>query len=101
MVARSQAPRILVADSEPTNCRVFEAKLTRHHAFQVVSVTSGASALQSALEQTFDVLLWDMRLHDSSTHLPRLRAFCPDAALLLMTTDDRPQLDPDYMLLDV
>jgi CheY-like chemotaxis protein/c-di-GMP-binding flagellar brake protein YcgR len=101
MIARSPAPRILITDSEPTNCRVFEAKLTRHHAYRVVSVTSGSSALQCAIENTFDLLLWDMRLLDSSSHLPRLRALCPDAALLLMTTDDRPQLDPDYALLDV
>lgn len=101
MVARSPTPHILIADSEPTSCRVFEAKLTRHHPFQVVSVTSVSSALQCVVQDTFDLILWDMRLLDSVNQLPRVRALCPDAALLLMTTDDRPKLHPDYSLLDV
>jgi len=101
MVARLEAPTALIADAEPYICRVLEAKLSKDDQFRVVSATTGAAALQSAVEQTFDVLLWDMRLRDTASLLPRLRALCPRAALILMTTDDRPTLPADASRLDV
>jgi CheY-like chemotaxis protein/c-di-GMP-binding flagellar brake protein YcgR len=101
MVARSQAPAVLIADAEPYICRVFEARLSKDGQFRVVTATTGAAALHSALEQVFDVLLWDMRLRDTASLLPRLRALCPHAALLLMTTDDRPTLHAEVRRLDI
>jgi CheY-like chemotaxis protein/c-di-GMP-binding flagellar brake protein YcgR len=101
MVARSQAPEVLIADAEPYVCRVFEARLSKDGQFRVASATTGAAALQCALLQVFDVLLWDMRLRDTASLLPRLRALCPRAALLLMTTDDRPVLHLDVRRLDI
>jgi DNA-binding NarL/FixJ family response regulator/c-di-GMP-binding flagellar brake protein YcgR len=101
MIARSQAPAVLIADAEPYVCRVFEARLSKDGQFRVASATTGAAALQCALEQVFDVLLWDMRLRDTASLLPRLRALCPRAALLLMTTDDRPMLHADVRRLDI
>lgn len=103
MVARQAVPSILIADAEPYLCRVFEAKLVRENAFRVVAVTRGEDAMQAAVEQPFDVLLWDVRLGagDAAGALAPLRALCPDAILLLTTTDDRPTRDPHFDFLDV
>ena len=101
MIARSQPPAILVADAEPYICRVFEAKLTRNNQFRVDCVTTSGDAVRQAEAQNYDVLLWDMRLRNTPEVLPRLRALCPDAALLLMTTDDRPILSADFERLHV
>ena len=101
MVARSHPPAILVADAEPYICRIFEAKLTKNNQFQVDCVTSAAEAAQQAEARNYDVLLWDMRLRHTPEILPRLRALCPDAALLVMTTDDRPILGADFERLNV
>ena len=81
---------VLIADAEPTICRVFEAKLTKEGRFRVVCASTGSDAYRFALQQPFDILLWDLRIRDSDTFLPRLRTLCPEAALLLMSTDDRP-----------
>lgn len=101
MSAHSLPPAILVADAEPYICRIFEAKLTKNNQFQVVCVTTGAEAILRAEAQNFDVLLWDMRLRNTPELLPRLRAMCPHAALLIMTTDDRPILDAAFERLNV
>lgn len=101
MVARSTAPAVLVADAEPYICRVFEAKLSKDNQFQVTSASTGLEAFQAALRQPFDVILWDMRLRETARLLPSLRALCPVASLLLMTTDDRPMLGPETDRLDV
>src|ERR1051326_1784503 len=101
MNARSLPPLVLISDAEPYICRVFEAKLVKDNQFRVVCATSGSEALQAALQQPFDVILWDLRLRDSESLLPELRALSPYAALLLMTTDDLPQLTAETPRLDV
>ncbi|HZT41217.1 MAG TPA: PilZ domain-containing protein [Chthonomonadaceae bacterium] len=103
MVARQAVPSILIADAETYLCRVFEAKLVRENAFRVVAVTRGEEAMQAAVEHSFDVLLWDVRLGggDSCGSLAPLRALCPDAVLLLTTTDDRPSQSAYLDSLDV
>ena len=101
MVARSTPPSVLVADAEPYICRVFEARLSKNDQFQVETAASGPEALRHAEERAFDVLLWDMRLRNTPDYLPRLRALCPDAALLIMTTDDRPVFSADLERLDI
>ena len=92
---------VLVADGEPTLCRVFEAKLTNEGCFRVASAFTGIEAYRLALQQPFDILLWDLRLRDSDTMLPRLRTLCPDAAFLLMSTDDRPAVSVPVSRLDI
>ena len=94
-------PSVLIADADPYICRVFEAKLTKDNPFRTMSVTTGKEALQAASQNIFNVVLWDMRLRDSSRLLPHIRALCPQAALLLLTTDDRPTLESDLARLDV
>ena len=101
MSVRSAPPAILVADAEPYICRIFEAKLTKNNQFQVDCVTTGVDAIAAAEARNFDVLLWDMRLRNTPELLPRLRAICPGAALLVMTTDDRPILGAEFERLHV
>lgn len=101
MVARAAVPSVLIADADPYICRVFEAKLTRDKQFHVVGAASIREALQAAVAQPFDVVLWDTRLRDTTGQLARLRALCPGAALILTTTDDRPASHPDTDHLDV
>jgi c-di-GMP-binding flagellar brake protein YcgR/ActR/RegA family two-component response regulator len=101
MFARSPTPSVLIADAEYYICRVLEAKLSKDNRFEVVCATSGLAALQAALERSFDVLLWDLRLRETLDLLPRLRALCPNAVLFLMTTDDRPVTPSSIQRLDV
>ena len=91
---------VLVADAEPTICRVFEAKLTKEGRFRVACASTGTDAHRLALHHYFDILLWDLRMRESDTLLPRLRALCPDAALLLMSTDDEPVMSVTLARLD-
>lgn len=100
MVARSPIPRVLIVDAEFYICRVLEAKLSKDNRFVTVTATSGPDALHAALEQSFDVILWDMRLRDTFTMLPRLRALSPLGVLFLMTTDDRPSMSVEVRRLD-
>lgn len=99
MPAHVRTACVLIADVDPTNCRVFETKLTRSNRFHVFSVTSGHEAIQAALRNNFDVILWDLR-HPSAL-LPRLQALCPHAVLLLMTTDDQFRLPAEWHLLEI
>ncbi len=92
---------VLVADAEPTLCRVFEAKLTKEGRFRVACASTAQEAYRLALHSPFDILLWDLRLRDSDTVLPRLRALSPDAALLLMSTDDQPTISMTVLRLDI
>jgi hypothetical protein len=54
-----------------------------------------------AVGHAFDILLFDLRLREAETLLPRLRALCPDAALLLMSTDDQPSVSAAVARLDI
>ena len=101
MIPQPAPPSVLIADADPYICRVFEAKLTKDNPFRAMSVTAGQDALVAASQNIFSAILWDMRLRDTTRLLPRMRALCPGAVLLLMTTDDRPTLDSDIARLDV
>ena len=92
---------VLIADADPYICRVFEAKLTKEHPFRAMSVSTGQEALLAASQNDFSAILWDMRLRDTPRILPRMRALSPGAAILLLTTDDRPTLDSDLARLDI
>lgn len=101
MVANTSPPSMLIADAEPYICRVFEAKLTKDNQFAVMCVSTRFDTFQAVLSQAFDVILWDIRLRETHTALPRLRSLCPNAVLILTTTDDRPLLDVQISRLDV
>ncbi len=92
---------VLVADADPYICRVFEAKLTKEGRFRVACATAGAEAFRLALEEPFDILLWDLHMRDSDTYLPLLRAICPAAALIGMSTDDQPSMSVTLARLDI
>ena len=101
MSVQSPVPSVLIADADPYLCRVFEAKLHKDNQFDVVVANTGTEASLAALKQGFSLILWDARLRDTSRFLPRLRALCPRASILLMTTDDRPTLDMELRRLDI
>ena len=101
MVVQSSVDSVLIADADPYLCRVFEAKLLKDTQFDVVVTNTGSDACQAALQKSFTVILWDTRLRDTLRHLPRLRALCPQASILLMTTDDQPSLDSELRRLDI
>ncbi len=101
MSVQFPVPSVLIADADPYLCRVFEAKLHKDNQFDVVVANTGTDASQAALKQGFSLVLWDARLRDTSRFLPRLRALCPRASILLMTTDDRPTLDMELRRLDI
>ena len=94
-------PSVLISDAEPHHTRVFEAKLSRHNAYSVTGASTATEALSYAFQKSFDVILWDMRLRETFTVLPRLRSLCPQAVLLLMTTDDRPVVPDEIARLTV
>ncbi len=101
MAAPSETPLVFIVDAEAVNCRLFEAKLTRNQEFRVLSATNSTLAARFAAQEPFAVLLWDMRLRETLPVLPKIRAFCPQSALLLTTTDDRPTLSLALQRLDV
>lgn len=101
MVALSETPLVFIVDAEPVNCRLFDAKLTRNQEFRTLCANSGAEAVRLAAQETFSVILWDMRMQETLSLLPRLRAFCPQSALLLLTTDDRLTLPITLQRLDI
>lgn len=67
--------RILVVDDVPENVRLLEAVLTAH-AYDVVSATNGASALEAAKSEKPDLILLDIVMPDIDgyTVCRRLRA---------------------------
>jgi len=101
MPAVANTPSVLVVDAEPYICRVIDARLTKDSNFVVTCSSSGTEALQAVFRQAYDVILWDLRLFDNEEHLPRVRALCPSAGLILMTTDDRFALHPGLSYLDI
>lgn len=101
MSAGSDVRSVLVVDAEPYICRVFEARLTRDREYSVMSASRGQDAYRAAVLKPFDLLLWDMRLHETAEMLPVAQALCPVAALILTTTDDRPVLSPELTCLNI
>ncbi len=101
MVARATTFSVLIVDAEPYICRVFAAKLTKDNQFLVSSASNGSDAIEAAKQRIYDVILWDMRLRETLSILPRLRAICPGASLILSTTDDRPSILTQISILDV
>src|SRR5207237_8632062 len=67
--------RILVVDDVPENVRLLEAVLTAH-AYDVVSATNGASALEAVKSEKPDLILLDIVMPDIDgyTVCRRLRA---------------------------
>lgn len=101
MAALATASSVLIVDAEPYICRVFAAKLTKEIQFLVSSASNGSDAYHAALQRPYDVILWDMRLRETTSVLPSLRALCPQASLILSTTDDRPTINSQIGILDV
>lgn len=101
MDVRKTFASVLIADAEPYICRVFEARLLRDRRYEVATATSDAAAYRLAVLRPFDLVLWDTRLRGTAETLPAVRALCPDAVVLLTTTDDLPRPLPEAWRLDI
>ena len=80
------AARILVADDEPSIRWLLE-RLLRQAGHAVTVVEDGAAALTRAAAEPFDLAFLDVRMPalDGLEALSRLRADCPDTAVIVMT----------------
>ncbi len=65
MVEESRAARILVVDDEESMCQVLEIMLSRE-GYQVTVARSGREAIKKLEKGTFDLLLSDMKLGDTT-----------------------------------
>src|SRR5579862_6926978 len=92
---------VLVADADPYVSRVVSAGLSRDGLIRVTAAFHGRDALAAAVALPFHVILWSVREPTDDGNLPRVRALCPHAALILMTTDDRLRLAAEFTPLDV
>jgi c-di-GMP-binding flagellar brake protein YcgR len=96
------APKtVLVVDPDPAISRVVRAGLSRDRQFTVTAAFHARDALAAALAAPFDIVLWALNQTGDGVTLARIRALCPSAALILMTTDDRLRPEPDNGPLDV
>lgn len=93
--------RVLVVDPDPYVSRVVEARLSRGGQYRVTTASGAADAIAAATATPFHVILWEWWLPDRSEVLPYIRALCPDAALIITTTDDRVRPDGDLIPLGV
>ena len=79
-------PRILIVDDEQSMCELLDADL-RLREFDPVWRTSAEEALQLAVEQTFDVVLTDLKMPgvDGIQLCRRLTEHHPDVPVVVMT----------------
>ncbi len=79
-------PTVLVVDDEPDICRALEFLLKRED-YAVTTVNSGEDAVERLRQQSFDVVLSDLKMGkvDGMAVLEKARELNPDAAVIIMT----------------
>ncbi|MEI8191488.1 MAG: sigma-54 dependent transcriptional regulator [candidate division NC10 bacterium] len=79
-------PRLLVVDDDAESCKVV-AEALRAEGYMVATAQGGRAALTLAGEQTFDVVVSDIRMPDLDglALLRGLRKASPDVSVILMT----------------
>ncbi|MGE5237680.1 MAG: sigma-54-dependent transcriptional regulator [Chloroflexota bacterium] len=79
-------PTVLVVDDEPDICRALEFLLKREE-YAVTSVNSGEDAIERLRQESFDVVLSDLKMGkvDGMAVLEKARELNPDAAVIIMT----------------
>ncbi len=82
----SEGPRILVVDDEETICELCVRTL-RRYGYDVHYTTSSVQALEMIRQETYDLLLLDVRMPqvDGLELMRRVRQFAPDIAIVVMT----------------
>ncbi len=82
----SEGIRILVVDDEETICELCVRTL-RRYGYQVHYATSSVQALEMLHQETYDLLLLDVRMPhiDGLELMRRVRQFAPDIAIVVMT----------------
>lgn len=92
---KSVAPHVLIVDDEPL-IRWSLAETLVDHGCEVAEAGDARTAVQAVSEtsNSFDVMLLDLRLPDSSDLelLARLRRLAPDARVILMTAFGTPEI---------
>jgi len=79
-------PKILVVDDEPDICRALEFLLKREN-YDVTTVNSGEDAIKKLKEESFDVVISDLKMGrvDGMAVLEKARELSPDTAVIIMT----------------
>ncbi len=78
--------KILIADDEPDICRALEFLLTRD-GYEVSTVNSGEDAVRKLKEDTFDVIISDLKMGkmDGMAVLEKAKELSPETAVIIMT----------------
>lgn len=88
--------RVLVAEDERAVCELIERALTRS-GYAVTGVSSCAEALETLRAEAFDIVVFDLQLHDGGGFqiVEDMDAgLVKTAALVLMTGDGLDESDP-------
>jgi two-component system NtrC family response regulator len=85
-MTRADAPRVLVVDDEVSVCRSCEKILTRE-GYHVVTVTTGAEALERLAQEPFDLVFTDLKMAamGGMELLEALRSQFPDVVPVVIT----------------
>ncbi|MBI5848920.1 MAG: sigma-54-dependent Fis family transcriptional regulator [Nitrospirae bacterium] len=78
--------KILIADDEPDICRALEFLLKRD-GYEVSTVNSGEDAVRKFKEDTFDVIISDLKMGkmDGMAVLEKAKELSPETAVIIMT----------------
>ena len=79
-------PKILIVDDERDICKALEFLLKRED-YAVSSVNSGEDAIKKLKEESFDVVITDLKMGrvDGMTVLEKAKELSPDTAVIIMT----------------
>ncbi|MEK6580954.1 MAG: sigma-54 dependent transcriptional regulator, partial [Nitrospirota bacterium] len=79
-------PKILIVDDEPDICKALEFLLKRED-YSVSAVHSGEDAIKKIKEESFDVVITDLKMGrvDGMTVLEKAKEMSPDTAVIIMT----------------
>ncbi|MFA4830081.1 MAG: sigma-54 dependent transcriptional regulator [Thermodesulfovibrionales bacterium] len=79
-------PKILIVDDEPDICKALEFLLKRED-YAVSAVHSGEDAIKKIKEESFDVVITDLKMGrvDGMTVLEKAKELSPDTAVIIMT----------------
>lgn len=92
--------KILVLDDEDVICEVLEEELSAQ-GYSVRTTCTGSAALRAIKEESFALLLVDLKLPVRPTGIEVIKWFkdrCPDAKVLVMTGYPDPALEHDALV---
>ncbi len=95
------APRLLVAEDNPANQRLFEIILSSL-GYRLSIVDDGRKAVQAVEAESFDLVLMDLRMpvldgFQAAQRIRKLDGEKSDIPILAVTADVRPRVEADVM----